>query len=204
MPKVSEEHLAARRRQILDAALVCFSRQGFHQTPMQAIFEEAGLSPGAVYRYFKSKEQIVQAIASETLGHFAKAIESAPEGEPLGPAEVVDRFFDAVETVERRPERLRLAVQAWGEVQRNAELSDFVLDLVDGVRARISAELRDAQGRGALDPNLDPDSAGRVLFALAQGFVVQSTWYEDFDTAGFRAAARGLLSQPASASRLNG
>ena len=61
MPKVSDEHLAARRRQILDAALVCFSRRGFHQTPMQAIFEEARLSPGAVYRYFKSKEEIVRA-----------------------------------------------------------------------------------------------------------------------------------------------
>jgi AcrR family transcriptional regulator len=154
--------------------------------------------------YFKSKEEIVQAIGSETLGGFAQAIESGPEGEPLGPAEVVDRFFDAVETIERRRERLRLAVQAWGEVLHNPKLSDFVLELVDGLRARISAELRDAQRRGALDPDLDPDAAARVLFAVVQGFAVQSTWYEDLDTAAFRAAAHRLLSQATLASRLSG
>jgi AcrR family transcriptional regulator len=75
---------------------------------MQAIFEEAGLSPGAVYRYFTSKEQIVQAIASETLGGFARAIEPGPDEEPLGPVELLDRFFDFIEGVELRRDRLRL------------------------------------------------------------------------------------------------
>ena len=42
MPKVTEEHVAARRRQILSAALSCFAREGFHRTTMQDIFREAG------------------------------------------------------------------------------------------------------------------------------------------------------------------
>ena len=58
---MSDAHLEARRQQILDAAEACFSRQGFHQTSMQAICSEAGLSPGAVYRYFSSKEDIIAA-----------------------------------------------------------------------------------------------------------------------------------------------
>jgi TetR/AcrR family transcriptional regulator, transcriptional repressor of aconitase len=204
MPKVSDEHLAARRRQILGAALVCFSRRGFHQTPMQAIFDEAGLSPGAVYRYFKSKEEIVQAIASETLGGFARAIEPGPDEEPLGPVELLDRFFDFIEGIELRRERLRLAIQAWGEVLHNPELSDFVRGLVDDLRTRMSATLREAQRRGALDPELDTEPAARVLIAIAQGFVVQSAWFEDLDRRTFRAAARALLSQPAELSRLRG
>jgi AcrR family transcriptional regulator len=201
MPKVSDEHLAARRRQILDAAVVRFSRQGFHQTPMQAIFEEAGLSPGAVYRYFKSKEEIVQAIASETLGGLAQAIQPAPEGEPLRPAQVLDRLFDAIEAVERRPDRLRLGIQVWGEALHNPEIADVVLENVDAIRARISAALRDAQRHGALDPALDADGAARVLIAIGQGFAVQSTWYEDLDAAAFRSAARELLSGAAAGSR---
>src|SRR5918992_5210095 len=105
MPKVSEEHLAARRRQILDAALVCFSRSGFHRTSMQQIFEESGLSPGAVYRYFKSKDQIVEAIAMETLGGFAAALEAGPPGRP---DELMGRILDTIEAVELRDHRLRL------------------------------------------------------------------------------------------------
>ena len=57
MPRVSDEHLAARRQQILDAARACFLRNGFHATSMQDVIGEAGLSVGAVYRYFKSKNE---------------------------------------------------------------------------------------------------------------------------------------------------
>src|SRR3989304_6177982 len=56
MPKVTEAHLEARRSQILDAAWTCFARKGYHQATMQDICQESGLSPGAIYRYFESKE----------------------------------------------------------------------------------------------------------------------------------------------------
>jgi TetR/AcrR family transcriptional regulator, transcriptional repressor of aconitase len=189
MPKVSEEHLAARRRQILDAALVCFSRRGFHQTSMQAIFEEAGLSPGAVYRYFKGKEEIVEAIAAETLGRFAAAVESGPPG---GPDEVLGRLLDAVESVPLRDQRLRLALQIWGEAIVNPRVGGFVRAAIDRLRERIAAEL--------LVP--DPDATARVLVALAQGMVVQRAVYgDDFDAEGFRADTVALLSQPEGAPR---
>jgi AcrR family transcriptional regulator len=189
MPKVSEEHLAARRRQILDAALVCFSRRGFHQTSMQEIFDESGLSSGALYRYFKSKEEIVEAIAAETLGGFADALES---GEPGPPEEVLARLLDAIDAVELRDQRLRLALQVWGEAMVNPRLGAFVRQVIDRLRERIAGEL---SGRGA-------ERTAWVLIALAQGSVVQRDLYrEDFNPEEFRAAALALLSQPGGASR---
>jgi AcrR family transcriptional regulator len=65
LPKVGEEHLEARRRQILDAAFACFASQGFHQSTMQDICRRAQLSPGAVYCYFRSKGEIIAAICGE-------------------------------------------------------------------------------------------------------------------------------------------
>lgn len=192
MPKVSEEHLAARRRQILDAALACFSRTGFHQTSMQAIFAESGLSPGAVYRYFKGKEEIVQAIAMETLGGLAAALEAGPPGRP---DELMGRMLDMIEAVELRDQRLRLALQVWGEAMVNPRLAGFVRKAIDGLRERIAAEL-DCP---------DPDATARVLVALAQGSVVQRDLYGDeFDPDEFRAAALALLSQPGGVSRQEG
>src|ERR671919_677151 len=160
MPKVSEEHLEARRRQILDAALTCFSREGFHRTPMQAIFEESGLSPGAVYRYFKGKEEIVQAIALETLGSFAAAIESGPPG---GPDVVLGRLLDAIDSISLRDHRLRLALQIWGEAIVNPGVGGFVREAIEGLRRRMAAELLAS----------DPDGTARVLVALVQGMVIQ-------------------------------
>jgi TetR/AcrR family transcriptional regulator, transcriptional repressor of aconitase len=189
VPKVSEDHLEARRRQILDAALTCFSRDGFHRTPMQAIFEEAGLSPGAVYRYFKSKDDIVAAIASETLAGFAAAVRSGPAG---GPDVVLGRLLDAIDAVELRDKRLRLALQVWGEAMFNPRIAGFVREAVDALEERIAAELT------------EPEHA-RVLVAIAQGSVVQRDLYGDrFDPGEFRAAALALLSQPALVSRQEG
>src|SRR3954451_17911259 len=68
VPRVSEEHLIARRDQILDAARVCFLSKGLHNTSMQDLIQEAGLSVGAVYRYFKSKNDIIAAIAETVVG----------------------------------------------------------------------------------------------------------------------------------------
>jgi AcrR family transcriptional regulator len=192
MPKVSEEHLAARRRQILDAALVCFSRSGFHQTSMQQIFEESGLSPGAVYRYFKGKEEIVRAIAEETLRGFGATLEAGPRGRP---AELLERIFDTIDAVELRDQRMRLALQVWGEAMVNPRLAAFVRDAIDTLRGRIAAEL-DCD---------DPQATAQVLVALAQGFVVQRDLYGDrLDPGEFRAAALALVSQPAGASRQEG
>jgi TetR/AcrR family transcriptional regulator, transcriptional repressor of aconitase len=182
MPKVSEEHLVARRRQILDAALVCFSRSGFHQTSMQDIFNESGLSPGAVYRYFKGKDEIVQAIAEETLRDFGATLEAGPRGRPV---ELLERIFDTIDAVALRDERLRLALQVWGEAMVNPRLASFVRNAIDGLRQRIAAEL-DCP---------DPQGTARVLVALAQGSVVQRDLYgEDFDADEFREAALALLS----------
>lgn len=67
MPKVSEEHAAARRSQILDAAIDCFARTGIHRTTMRDVFRESGLSPGAVYTYFFGKDDLVRAVAERVL-----------------------------------------------------------------------------------------------------------------------------------------
>jgi AcrR family transcriptional regulator len=61
VPKVSEAYLENRRNQILEAAWVCFGRSGYHDTTMQDICKESGLSYGALYRYFDSKEAILRA-----------------------------------------------------------------------------------------------------------------------------------------------
>src|SRR6185295_20368911 len=65
MPKISDKQREGRRQQILDAALGCFSDDGFHQTGMADIVRQSGLSPGAVYLYFKSKDDLIEALADD-------------------------------------------------------------------------------------------------------------------------------------------
>ena len=60
MARVSDAHLEARRKSILAAATKVFSQKGISSATMAEIASEAGISPGAIYRYFENKEQLAQ------------------------------------------------------------------------------------------------------------------------------------------------
>src|SRR6476469_8748019 len=65
MPRLSDTTRAQRRQHILTSAWRCFSRDGFHATSMDDIIAATGMSSSAVYRYFRSKEEIIRASAEE-------------------------------------------------------------------------------------------------------------------------------------------
>ena len=203
MPKVTEEHVEARRRQILSAALRCFARQGFHRTTMQDIFREAELSPGAVYSYFKGKDELIGAIIVETMGFLGEAAavfgELLPEGRRRMPgealAELMRRYQDFdLGTVE---ERARIFPHLVGEQQRNPQLNTAVRTGLETLRAGFEELARAAQERGDLDPALDPESFGRMPISLMQGLLVQLAVYgDDLDLDEYAAVAEALLDRP--------
>ena len=119
MPKVSEEYKEARRQEILDAAIRCFSRNGFHKTTMQDIYDESGLSPGAVYRYFKSKDDMIDLMCAGTAERDAEAFTAALDnGDTVASLhELATRFFGPLQ----HPETQNLAsmwVHVWAEEAR--------------------------------------------------------------------------------------
>jgi AcrR family transcriptional regulator len=82
MPKLKPHIQRARREHILDAAERCFARAGFHRTTMQDICREAGISPGALYVYFDSKEALIAGICERDRAEFAErlaALADAPD-----------------------------------------------------------------------------------------------------------------------------
>ena len=82
MPKLKPDIQRARREHILDAAELCFARAGFHRTTMQDICKEAGVSPGALYVYFDSKEALIAGICERDRAEFAErfaALAAAPD-----------------------------------------------------------------------------------------------------------------------------
>jgi len=83
----------ARQRQILDAAAACFVRRGFHQSTMQEICREAGLSPGSVYRYYPGKEAIIAALVERDCGENLAIIRAVQERE-----EGIGQAFDTLIT----------------------------------------------------------------------------------------------------------
>jgi AcrR family transcriptional regulator len=171
MARVTKEHLDARKNQILDAAWTCFGRRGYHQTTMQEVATEAGISAGAIYRYYPSKEAVLQAISERALetdqslivGARAHADEPIDALELLG-AVVVSNF--------RAPdfqEKARVIIEMRPELLRDKKLSREQRRHLDLLRESIAGLMADAQKRGQLLPELDPESLAILSLAVYEG-----------------------------------
>lgn len=194
MPRVSDEHLAARRRQILDAAFRCFSRNGFHATSMQDVIAEAGLSVGAVYRYFKSKQDLITAIAEGVLsGAEEMFAEIARHEPPLPLADAMERAFDFVDRESGPDGVLRIALQVWSESLRDPVLYEFVKDKQLRFRTQFAAIARRAQQAGDLPADADTDAIGAALYGMVPGFALQKMLTGGPDNKTYAEAVRVLL-----------
>jgi AcrR family transcriptional regulator len=194
MPKVSDAHRAARRRQILDAATRCFIRDGFHATSMQDVFRESGLSAGAVYRYFPGKRAIVIAIAEQTLGEIGQAIDRIVDAEEVPTVEeALARMLAVVDGYTGPDGPARIAVQVWGEAQRDAALGEFVTAGYLSIRSRLVHLVRRAQAEGTAPSGADPERLGAVLFGAMLGYILQRLLIGDLDPAAYRAGLHPLL-----------
>lgn len=194
MPRVTEEHRAARRRQIVEAARRCFLREGFHRTSMQDVIAEAGLSVGAVYRYFPSKTDLINAIAEQAIGGASRVLEElAAQEPPLPLVEALDRILTYVETQLGDDGALRIAIQVWGEAQRDPALAAFVAEKYAGFRTAFGMLVRHAQAAGELPADADPDATAAALFGFVPGWFTQRILTGAPDRATYLAGVRALL-----------
>ena len=191
-PKVSEEYMEDRRNQILDAAVATFSRKGFHQTTIEDIRLEADLSRGAVYHYFKTKEDIIDGIRRR----------SARQAEPVlalgASADDVDstlvNLIDATLSIMGSPgsvEANRLAMFLWAESLVNERIMAGQLPSFRPYLDVLSGAVAEAQQAGILDANLEPEAAARIIAGAMMGLQVQLTWEPDID---IEAAHRAITS----------
>ncbi len=196
MPKVTEEHRVARRAQIVAAARSCVLEQGFHKATMADVIAASGLSAGAVYGYFKSKEEIVAAIAEEALSNVDELFETVlVTDEPVHPVMVMERVLNHIITIAERPggDVTRIGVQAWSEALRNPAVMEIAGGKYRMLRTRFAEVARRAQADGTIDSDVDPEHVAQVLFGFVPGFILQRLIIGDVSPESYTAGLRALL-----------
>ena len=191
MPKVLPEYLETRRNEILDAAAACFSRRGFHQSTMQDICGEADLSPGAVYRYFRSKEEIIEAMCERNTVEDAETIRTAVDTDSAQQAftELTRIFLLGVED----HEGCALSLQLLAEAPRNAIILESVRRGRTAVCEALSGFVRKGQARGDFNTSLDAEAVAHVMCSLYMGLIVQLQTHPDLDLMAYARVVRSLF-----------
>jgi TetR/AcrR family transcriptional repressor of uid operon len=159
----------AQQQRILSAAMACFARSGFHKASMQDICAEAGMSAGNLYRYFRSKEAIIAAIAE------AERVRNAAFFELLDRAEdpvhgLIQLARCYLRDMNGRDAPL-LCTEIIAEALRNPEIRVMFERNINEAHAACANALRRGIALGHVDPDLDVDVAVRMLMALGDGIV---------------------------------
>jgi TetR/AcrR family transcriptional repressor of uid operon len=191
MRRANAQLQADRRDEILAAAQTCFARSGFHQTSMQEICAQAGMSPGNLYRYFRSKEDIIAGIAERDRAETAQQFAAVGDG----------NFFDGIAVlaqhhlVERSMEEVALCAEIMAESRRNPAVARIYQDMETDVRERFIAMLRSAAGRGEIRKDIDLDGTVTVLFALADGLSWRRAVEPSFNAESVMPIVLGMVEQ---------
>lgn len=194
MPRVSDDHLSARREQILDAARACFLRNGLHATSMQDLIKEAGLSVGAVYRYFKSKNEIIGAIADTVAGGVTRRLQQIADQEP--PLPLPAAMSEVLEVIDAQIQpggSFPLALQVWAEATLDPAIGEIVRGRYAGIRTAFRTMAARAVEHGELPPDTDVDAVGAALFGMVPGFALQRLLIGDPDRETYLAGVQALL-----------
>ncbi len=199
MPKVSPEHKAARRAQIVAAARRCFARNGFHATSMDDVIGEAGLSAGAVYRYFPGKDALVVATIEDTLDVLHTLVGPSLR-EATSPGQAVESVLrNALHELGDPGDAslTRVALFAWAEAHRNPAVHQAVSSRYRKLRGM----MEDGATRWLDAAGADADAAdimAKAIFSALLGTVAQLALLGDVTPSDIRGGldAFGSLGQP--------
>jgi AcrR family transcriptional regulator len=166
MPKLRPDTHRARREHILDAALTCFARGGFHATTMQAICREAGVSPGALYVYFDSKEALIAGLCERDRAEFAERfakLSGAPDFLEALTA-IGEHYF-----VDESPEKQRFVVEMGVEATRNPRIAEIFMSVDKYCSDSFEALFQRLKDEGRIAPRVDIQTLAKVFSVLGDG-----------------------------------
>ncbi len=159
-----------RRSQILDAALICFAKRGFHQASMHDISAEAGISVGLIYRYFENKEAVISAMADRHKKEIGEMLERARQAPTL--LESLEILFTA-HCCEDEPRVISaFVVDLYAEASRNPRVADLVRDVLKTAMDGVTELIQRAPEAQNAEPGLTPSELAELIFAVARGMLM--------------------------------
>jgi len=173
VPKITEEHERKRRKQILAAAMECFARNGYRSTSVEDIVHESGLSVGAIYTYYPSKQDLFLALAEERTAETLEQFRTIYER----PGSMADKNRDAVElffqqmSAELAP-YCRVSFEFWSEAPKSEALQAERARMCDSIRQFLGWALTEARDAGELRSDVDIASAAELILALDDGLMM--------------------------------
>jgi AcrR family transcriptional regulator len=163
---VSEAVASDRRRQILDAAVRVFARQGFHASRVSDIADEAGVAYGLLYHYFRSKDELLDTVFTERWELMLAAIDEADARDASAREKLDDIAGFIVGSYHHDPELMKVIIV---EVTRAANsFGQTHLPAIREAFDRIARIVATAQAAGEFRSDVEPLFAAMAFYGVVE------------------------------------
>jgi TetR/AcrR family transcriptional repressor of uid operon len=187
MPKLKPEELETRRREIIEAARTCFLRSGFHRTTTDEICREANITPGGLYHYFGSKEELIAAVidqsAQSAVDRMRELISDAINAESA--FRQVSQFFSQTLMDPDIDNATRFELEVWVEGLKNDRLFEKSKKAWTMRMAWLEALIKRGIEDGIYDPEtVDAHAFASLMLSISIGLRLGKLLADDFDVPG--------------------
>ncbi|MGE5282059.1 MAG: TetR/AcrR family transcriptional regulator [Chloroflexota bacterium] len=173
MPKLRPEVRDARRRQLLEAAWRCAAGKRFAEMTVDDVCAEAGLSKGAFYGYFESKDELLVALLEEDSAALDRTLTAIGEEEGTG-VERLRRFSQAMLEHAEDPGRAQVRADLWAAVLGAPALRERFAENSALHRVRLRGWIEEGVERGELR-EVPANALASLLLATADGLMLHAT-----------------------------
>lgn len=180
-----------RKEQILEAAVACFTERGFHKATIDEICKLSGISPGSVYRYFKSKDDIIEALViKQRIDHVKEIRQLCLEMASL------PEFSEMLSTYpvkQLEPKRIRLQIEINAETARNPKIAYLVRESIAIMEEELTEFFRLGQQLNKVGKALEPRTLAKAIIVFFQGIIMQKILFSDLNMSEYSVVLKKLL-----------
>jgi len=180
MPKISDEVRSERRQGLIEAAWRCASRQGYHAMTVDDVCIEAGVSKGAFYGYFDSKQHLLLTLLEEDAIEVDDIIADLAERQ-MEPVERLRAFAQAMVEHASDPARIQVRADLWSAMLTDPQVRERFVDTVRRRRSLLRESIESSFDVGQLH-EVPPRALASCLLAVADGLTLHAA----LDPSAFR------------------
>jgi len=187
MSKLKPQEVEQRKREIIEASRRCFLQNGFHQTTTDEICREAAITPGGLYHYFGSKEEIISAVIEDAAHTTVRDLRSTAEasGDVRTAVQALASLFFQWIRDPQLDNVTRLDMEIWAETLRNEKLAEITRGSRALRRQWLESLIRGAIEEGVYTKEVDPRGLANLIMSIFDGLRLgRLLWRDDFDVEG--------------------
>lgn len=167
-----DDHMEVRSAQILEAAMRVFARMGFHKARMDDIAQEAGVSKGLLYWYYKNKDAIIAAILDRVFSDELRHLRDALAAQGPVSARLIRLGEESARDILRMEMLIPIAFEFYALAGRNRHVRAALQRYYALYRQNLARLIEEGVTAGEFRPDIDPEGVAHSIIALIEGLIL--------------------------------